>query len=462
MTYNKDPTIKHSATVAEYEDEDYTFSQSQYEDYLTLSGIVNRTGISKDDVYILLIKELLDNAVDAAEKSVYPLVEVDYSVHGQKLHIIVRNLNESNKIVFSKAKLESIFNLTKFTSTKRGLFKVSRGALGDALKYVLGIPYALSKELGITVDYTPLTIRTNQRIFDIKLNVDKGVVREQKQEQEQQQQRLNWTEVEVRLPIVEGYLNFNEIETFLREYVLFSTHVSFKFTLPTGRQMSFPQIQQINKKWMNGNNSSGYYYTQQELDSFVDKFDDNNAKVYDVIKRLFREGSSMKKAAFDDITMGELKKSPTLKKKLLQEMRNIILTPPQKLLLPFDSSYKVRPEALKQRLEQWAGGAYSISSMKYKSKHAVYSSDYNDDGVSFPFFAEVAVFHSEDMFRWAIVRDRLNFFMFFLVLKYNNIFYLAPAIIESSYVSVSCLLTAITIIYYLDSHILKQDCQRYL
>jgi hypothetical protein len=59
----------------QHEQEDYTFSQNQYEDYLTLNGIVNRTGIAKEDSYTFVLKELLDNAIDDVEKSNNPLVE---------------------------------------------------------------------------------------------------------------------------------------------------------------------------------------------------------------------------------------------------------------------------------------------------------------------------------------------------------------------------------------------------
>ena len=145
--------------------EDYTFSQNQYEDYLTLTGIVNRTGIAKEDIYTFVLKELLDNAVDDVEKSNNRLVEIKISRRNNTLYIVVRNYNESNKVVFSKAKLDSIFNLSKFTSSKRGLFRITRGALGDAMKYILGMPYALAKELHVTIKEAPLTIRTNQQVF---------------------------------------------------------------------------------------------------------------------------------------------------------------------------------------------------------------------------------------------------------------------------------------------------------
>jgi hypothetical protein len=306
------------------EQEDYTFSQNQYEDYLSLNGIVNRTGIAKEDSYTFVLKELLDNAVDDVEKSNKPLVEAEISIRNDSVYIVVRNLNESNKVVFSKAKLDSIFNLTKFTSSKRGLFRISRGALGDAMKYILGMPYALAKELHVSIEEAPLTIRTNQQVFSVKLNVHRGDVKGEKQE------HSKWTEVEVRLPIVHEFFDFKKIKRFLADYVLFSTHISFKFRVGD-ETMLFSQTQPNNKKWVN--NSSSYYYSQTEFEHFIDKFDDDNADVYTVMQRLFREGSVMKKAGLENMKMGELKRSSKLKKELFLRMRDAIPTPPPKIVV---------------------------------------------------------------------------------------------------------------------------------
>ena len=110
-------------------------------------------------------------------------------------------------------------------------------------------------------------------------------------------------------------------------------------------------------------------YSQTEFESFIDKFDDDNADVYTVMQRLFREGSVMKKAGFENMKMGELKRSPKLKKELFLKMRDAIPTAPKKLSLPFDVDYKVRQNTLKNRLAQQ--GLF-VSSMKYKSKYGNY------------------------------------------------------------------------------------------
>jgi hypothetical protein len=133
-------------------------------DYVTLEGIENRTGIEKQNAYAFVIKELLDNAIDfletehigisqkkdqkametiaAAEVQVYVSREED----NKFLQITVVNSNQYGKAVFSKDMLQSIFNFETFYSSKRNQYKITRGALGDAFKEILCIPYALARE----------------------------------------------------------------------------------------------------------------------------------------------------------------------------------------------------------------------------------------------------------------------------------------------------------------------------
>lgn len=101
----------------------------------------------------------------------------------------------------------------------------------------------------------------------------------------------------------------------------------------------------------------------------------------------------MKKAGLENMKMGEVKGSSKLKKELFLKIRDVIPTAPKKLSLPFDVDYKVRQDALKNRLAQQ--GIF-VSSMKYKSKYCNYDS-HDNDKIGFPFFVEVAVFRSNNI-----------------------------------------------------------------
>ena len=109
--------------------------------------------------------------------------------------------------------------------------------------------------------------------------------------------------------------------------------------------------------------------------------------------RLLLLGSKMKKAGFENMKMGELKRSSKLKGELFLKMRDAIPTAPKKLSLPFNVDYKVRQDALKNRLAQQ--GIF-VSSMKYKSKYCNYDS-HDNHKIGISFFVEVAVFHSNNI-----------------------------------------------------------------
>jgi hypothetical protein len=82
--------------------------------------------------------------------------------------------------------------------------------------------------------------------------------------------------------------------------------------------------------------------------------ENNDASSYDVIKKIFREGSNIKKEKVPQMTVGQLKQSPPHINKLYNDLRNTMkpLATPSKLSLPFDVNKKVRIEAIKKRLRQ--------------------------------------------------------------------------------------------------------------
>jgi hypothetical protein len=69
--------------------------------------------------------------------------------------------------------LESIFDFGRYHSSKRNQFKITKGALGDALKEVLYIPYVLAYENEINNWNYPLKIYAAGKIFCIHLDIDR-------------------------------------------------------------------------------------------------------------------------------------------------------------------------------------------------------------------------------------------------------------------------------------------------
>lgn len=146
------------SSVTDQRHEEIFSTQRSQMDYVTWKGVENRTGIERRNVYDFILKELLDNAVDFLEQSLHndiataqPEIHVrlEEQLQQRSFRIVVRNSNYGGKAAFSKSMLECIFNFDRLYSSKRNQFKINKGALGDAFKEVLCIPYALAREEGI-------------------------------------------------------------------------------------------------------------------------------------------------------------------------------------------------------------------------------------------------------------------------------------------------------------------------
>ncbi len=141
-------------------------------DYTTVKGIHQRTGVDKDLLILFVLKELLDNAVDFIEK---------FGRSGQQ-HIVKVTLTKGKIIVansnfgiepFTPDMLNKIFNFSGFYSEKRNIHNISRGYLGDALKEVLCVPYALADSDDIEYWNEPLVITGNNASYHIRPNINR-------------------------------------------------------------------------------------------------------------------------------------------------------------------------------------------------------------------------------------------------------------------------------------------------
>jgi len=386
-------------------------------DYVTLEGIENRTGIEKNDMCGFVLKELLDNAVDFLETqhlgqknhdTIAPAeIEVVIKKEHNYLCILVRNSNYCGNVIFTEGQLHSIFDFDTFYSSKRNQYKISKGALGDALKAILCMPYALAKEEQNIEWNEPLIIRNHQTSFLVRLIVDRFNQTIHAKIEEKRQRRLvtKFAEIEVRLPIPKDNLDFTRPRDFLIDFTTFNTHIGFTFRIKdtSSHNLNFPQVQPI-IKWTN--QASIYYITLSEFENLILGFENNDASSYDVIRKIFREGSNIKKEKIAQMTVGQLKQSPRHIKKLYNDLRNAMkpLATPSKLSLPFDVNKKVRMDAIKKRLQQ-QNRLFENTEIKYNSKFGIYYSAIT--GIGFPFLYEIAVIQSDKLFTLEFI-DSLN------------------------------------------------------
>ena len=409
----------------------FSSQKSQFADYTTWKGIETKTGIEPEDALSFLLKELLDNALDYLESTQLqqhhdeqqPEIHVTVQKYHEKhIRITVCNSNHAHeladdgkskpKTAFSKQMLKNIFDFDRYHSSKRNQFKITKGALGDALKEVLCIPHVLARDGQIADWNYPLYIivfqELQQKLYRIQLIIDRinQTIRSKIEDsdsdfdfkttaadiqQHGNSRHYNSTQVVLTVPIIndeeDNYAELLELYWFVSDYAMFTTHVKLTFEdkdnhLP---HVEFPQLQNINSKWRN--HTSIYYYNKKEFhDDFILGLDDNDSIVYDVLYNTFREGSNIRKSEITQMTIHQLKHSPVEIDRLYDELKNS-MGPPTTLALPFDVTKKVRTKALEQRVSHIYG---SFKEMKYRSATASYSAY---DGTQIPFYFEIAIFH---------------------------------------------------------------------
>ena len=366
-------------------------------DYLTAKGIETRTGVELDSLPGFLTKELLDNAVDSVESQHLAKPEIIIRISKTDSFVQLNVSNTSNETqVFSKRRLESIFNFDR--TYRRNQYKITRGALGDAFKEIICIPYALARENKIVGWNQPLIIRDNQRAFKVNLVINQITKHFHSKIYEQELKfdlkndlSAGTIDVQICLPLTNNPNSIIErLREFLILYAFLNPHIGFSFYIQD-EFLKFPQTQPILAKW--SNQTSIYHYSVQEFEDFISGLENHILQIYNVLYNTrFREVSNLPKAAFPQMTIGQLKQSPKDIEKIYKLLRNRLVTnmgPPAEISLPFNTTQSVRRKAIVDRIKQVG---ISCKLVKYKQKSAYYNMTKND--VQIPFFYEVTIIHS--------------------------------------------------------------------
>ena len=100
-------------------------------DYFTAQGLETRTGLSRNNWSVALIKELIDNALDAIEPNTTKEITIEYSYGTLNIFDNGPGLNIAD--------VKAIYDFEYYVSKNRHIINISRGKQGNGLKSVIGI-----------------------------------------------------------------------------------------------------------------------------------------------------------------------------------------------------------------------------------------------------------------------------------------------------------------------------------
>lgn len=196
-------------------------------DYLTLRGLSTITGNRAEELDICLLKELVDNALDALEELDPKGGDVDivFTTEDEMMQIKVTD----NGPGLDLDKLSKITDFNRFYSSKY-FFKIpKRGALGNAFKVLLGSHYAIASEMGQEPMKHPIQVRSQDMLHSIGISLDSQEVAARISSVSEP---FLGTEVAVNLHVFDEFWGWNQIYIdMVMGYALFNPQTSFKLEL---------------------------------------------------------------------------------------------------------------------------------------------------------------------------------------------------------------------------------------
>lgn len=163
------------------------FSESTHNDFFTVNGLQSSTGQTSRDFGNVVLKELIDNALDACESAgIEPRINVAVEfVENEKMILTVSD----NGAGLDGSIVEKILDFDTRTSDKAAYKSPTRGAQGNALKTILGIPTALGgglvtieakglrHEISFNVSQSGLTVETLHNVTTVTTQSNGTIVK---------------------------------------------------------------------------------------------------------------------------------------------------------------------------------------------------------------------------------------------------------------------------------------------
>jgi hypothetical protein len=382
-------------------DDHVSRSSQSWSRYMTRKGLTEHIGTFPVYFHLYIAKEDLDNGTDYIENNymnAYDVRVIGVSIQKSDglLTFTVTNSNPDNKPTAFQTNLANIFNYEYFTSTKKNKFRISRGAIGDANKPKLSIPYALRYDKdGNHIDgkTAPMSIRYNDKESKISLDTSKFIVQKLESIIETNRRSANekpYTQVQISIPAEElSYDMINELEEYCLDYSIFSTHIKFLFNF-NGTRISIPDDTIAASTWTNP--ITAWAYTDDEFFIFLENLVNQSLPISEALKS-FRELKWLPKEWMPK-RLSELsaKEKSSL---LLAELKDHS-SPMKELSTPFGGNREsdaLRKDALLKRIA--AVHMVDESYVQYKVVRARYVS--RDKKVNFPYVFEVMAVPFDDI-----------------------------------------------------------------
>ncbi|WP_052434878.1 ATP-binding protein [Streptacidiphilus melanogenes] len=240
------------------------FSTPRNTEFLTVRGLEAQTGQPEHHFDRVVIKELLDNALDAAETAETAGGRPEVGLAVARTDGVARVTVTDNGAGIPAGVVERLLDFNVNVSDKEAVRSPTRGLQGNAMKTLLGMPYALKV-------HAPVVIEAQGVRHEISVSLDPGrnvVTRHATAASD----RTVGTSVTVPLPA--DLLGLDEPAQWMRNFALANPHARLRFehgqaALREGVVIYEPTAPAKWRKPMPGDATSAHHYTEDAMKALV-------------------------------------------------------------------------------------------------------------------------------------------------------------------------------------------------
>jgi DNA topoisomerase VI subunit B len=241
------------------------FTTSRALEFFTESELTTQIGYRKELWPLVLVKELIDNSIDACETSALSPIEVGVQLEKDSLSVWDNGPGITRKIV------NGVLDYTVRISDKKHYVAPTRGQLGNALKCVVAAPFVATGERSLV----EVTTRRGRR-YTIEVTLDRIAQKPKITCGTSEGSREIGTILKIHWPEVASHFesdfrdlyqsdNLSDaVKALIEDYAAFNPHVSFTFN-QVRRAATNPEW----KKWRTDAPTSAHWYRPQDMRGLI-------------------------------------------------------------------------------------------------------------------------------------------------------------------------------------------------
>jgi len=310
-------------------------------EYFTLDGLIKMTGVEEGNLDIYVLKELIDNALDSCElEDPRPIIEIELIEDPKDplIHYVVTDTGPG----MTDEVIKEIINFDRFGGTKYFVKKPTRGAQGNALMTILGIPLVLASAYGYKELLPPVKITSYDKIHTLNLKLNNILEKVEIEHSIEPTSFPLGTKIELSIPWRTS-LQYTRFEKIIDSFAMWNPHASFDFQCDGQEKIFLPTTDKINK-YIKSGYGSPHWYTLSDFENLLYaniRYLEERGERESVVNfcKNFKGGSSNKK----DFTRELVKEMPKYvndiqskkeSKRLFLKLKELI-TPPSSSILGY-------------------------------------------------------------------------------------------------------------------------------